>query len=51
MLFIFLSQNVDRVANFLYVKMEAPAPQWRRVLKALTAIEFIVKNGSPPAVI
>ena len=25
--------------------------QWRRVLKVLTAIEFIIKNGSPPAVI
>ena len=24
---------------------------WRRVLKSLTAIEFIIKNGSPPAVI
>lgn len=35
----------------MYTKLEAPAPQWRRVLKALTAIEFIIKNGSPPAVI
>jgi len=47
----FNTQNVDRVCNFMYTKLEAPAPQWRRVLKALTAIEFIIKNGSPPAVI
>ena len=24
---------------------------WRRILKSLNAIEFIIKNGSPPAVI
>ena len=24
---------------------------WRRILKSLSAIEFLIKNGSPPAVI
>ena len=39
------------MSKFLYTKLEAGGPQWRRILKALTAIEFIIKNGSPPAVI
>ena len=43
--------NVDRICNFMYTKLESQAAQWRRILKSLTAIEFIVKNGSPPAVI
>ena len=43
--------NVERVANFLYLKLESTGPQWRRILKSLTAIEYIIKNGSPPAVI
>ena len=44
-------QNVERVSKFLYTKLESQAPQWRRILKSLTAIEFVIKNGSPPAVI
>ena len=43
--------NVDRICNFMYTKLESQAAQWRRILKSLTAIEFIIKNGSPPAVI
>ena len=43
--------NVDRICNFMYLKLESQAVQWRRILKSLTAIEFIIKNGSPPAVI
>ena len=35
----------------MYTKLESQAAQWRRILKSLTAIEFIIKNGSPPAVI
>ena len=35
----------------MYVKLQSQPVQWRRILKSLTAIEFIVKNGSPPAVI
>ena len=31
-------------------KLKSPGPQWRRVLKSLNAIEFVVKNGSPQAV-
>ena len=48
---VLFRSNVDRVCNFMYVKLQSPAVQWRRVLKSLTAIEFIIKNGSPPAVI
>ena len=44
-------QNVERVSKFLYTKLESTGPQWRRILKSLSAIEFIIKNGSPPAVI
>lgn len=47
----FCRSNVERISTFLNQKLEAPAPQWRRVLKSLSAIEFIIKNGSPPAVI
>ena len=42
---------MEKVSKFLYLKLESGGPMWRRVLKALTAIEFIIKNGSPPAVI
>lgn len=47
----FRRSNVDRVTSFLYLKLESPPVQWRRILKSLTAIEFIIKNGSPPVVI
>ena len=43
--------NVERVCNFLNLKLESQGPQWRRILKSLAAIEFIIKNGSPQAVI
>ena len=50
-LLLLFSQNVEKISQFLYTKLEAQGAMWRRVLKALTAIEFIIKNGSPPAVI
>jgi epsin len=34
--------------EFVYTKMQQAQPyEWRRILKGLNLIEFIVKNGSP----
>ena len=44
------SANVDRVCQFCYVKLQANAVEWRRILKTLNVLEFVVKNGGPQAV-
>ena len=49
-LIIYFSGNVDRVVTYCFEKLGAPPAQWRRIIKTLTVIEFILKNGSPSAI-
>jgi predicted ATP-binding protein involved in virulence len=37
--------------EYLFSKLQLSKPfEWRRILKTLNAIEFIIKNGSPQVV-
>jgi uncharacterized protein YpuA (DUF1002 family) len=40
-------ENSNKIADFLLLKLSAKGPEWRRVLKSLNAIDFLLKNGSP----
>jgi ENTH domain len=44
------SQNVDKILAHFYLKLQSKAHEWRRILKTLNSIEFIIKNGSPNAI-
>jgi hypothetical protein len=37
----------SKIADFLLLKLSSKGAEWRRVLKALNAIDFLLKNGSP----
>ena len=41
------SDNYQNILAHLKQKLEVPAFEWRRVLKSLTAIEYLLKNGPP----
>ncbi|TNV82238.1 hypothetical protein FGO68_gene17554 [Halteria grandinella] len=42
-------QNTDyqAIMTHLRAKLDVPAYEWRRILKSLTAVEYILKNGPP----
>ena len=44
------SQNVEKILAHFYLKLQSKAHEWRRILKTLNSIEFIIKNGSPNAI-
>jgi hypothetical protein len=39
--------NIDRISEFFMLKLNSKAQEWRRILKTLNAIDFLLKNGSP----
>ena len=39
--------SYNRISEFLMLKLQSKAIEWKRVLKSLNAIEFLIKNGSP----
>ena len=41
------SQNVQKILDHFYLKLQSKPNEWRRILKTLNSIEFIIKNGSP----
>ena len=41
------SDNYQSIVAHLKQKLEVPAFEWRRVLKSLTAMEYLLKNGPP----
>ena len=41
------SDNYQTIVAHLKQKLEVPAYEWRRILKSLTAMEYILKNGPP----
>ena len=40
------TQEGPRIIDHLILKLKSPAFEWRRILKSLNAIEFLLKNGS-----
>jgi epsin len=42
---------VDRIVQFCLQKLQSKPNEWRRVLKTLNCIEFVIKNGSPQIVV
>jgi hypothetical protein len=38
-----------KIVDHLLQKMKSPAFEWKRILKSLNAIDFILKHGSPNA--
>lgn len=45
--FSIASGNVDRIVQFTMLKLQSKPNEWRRILKTLNCIEFVIKNGSP----
>lgn len=41
---------MDKILAHFYLKLQSKSGEWRRVLKTLNSIEFIIKNGSPQAI-
>jgi hypothetical protein len=36
-----------KIVDGLLLKLQSPAFEWRRIIKSLNAVDFILKNGSP----
>ena len=41
------SDNYQTIVAHLKQKLDVPAYEWRRILKSLTAMEYMLKNGPP----
>lgn len=41
---------MDRIVTFVMLKLQSKPNEWRRILKTLNCIEFVIKNGSPQIV-
>jgi hypothetical protein len=42
-------ESGPKIVEHLLAKMKSPAFEWKRILKSLNAIEFVLKHGSPNA--
>ena len=40
----------SKIADHLLLKLQCKGVEWRRILKSLNAIEFMIKSGSPSIV-
>mgnify|MGYP006124663057 FL=1 len=42
-------ENGPKIIDHLLMKLKSPSFEWKRILKSLNAIDFVLKHGSPNA--
>jgi hypothetical protein len=40
------TERATKILDHLLLKLKSPAYEWRRILKTLNALDFILKNAS-----